>query len=356
MADNRPFRILICAVQIPFVSGGAENHIESLSKQLKARNFEVDIVKLPLKWYPPRQIINDAIAWRFLDLTESYGLPIDLVIATRFPSYVVQHPRKIAWVLHQHRQVYDLLTSDLTDFKDTPDDDHVRGMIYDLDKRSLLECKKIFANSNNVADRMKKYLNIDSEPLYHPPPLTGQYMCENYGDFILSVGRLEVNKRVDLLLKSLKHAPEPVKAIIVGTGPQQDNLKKLTADLGISSRVQFRGFVADDELLKLYARCGAVFYAPLDEDYGYITLEAFHSRKAVITANDAGGVLEFVEDGVTGYISEADPVVLGQSIKKWFLSDDRAQSMGEKGKERVTRITWDNVIKRLTSNLYEVRK
>jgi glycosyltransferase involved in cell wall biosynthesis len=353
---DRPLRIIICAVQIPFISGGAENHVESLRVQLLNRNYDVDVVRLPLKWYPPRQIISDTMAWRFLDVTHSYGLPVDLVIATRFPSYAVRHPRKIAWVLHQHRQIYDLLTTELTDFDDTPDNDQVRKLIYEMDSRSLRECRHLYANSENVAQRMKKYLDIDSEPLYHPPPLAGRYRCDEYGDFILSAGRLEVNKRVDLLLKALAETTNPVKAVITGKGPQSDNLKELCNTLGLADRVKFAGFVSDEELLTLYARCGAVYYAPVDEDYGYITLEAFLSSKAVITAEDSGGVLEFVTGDRTGYISFPSPEAVARNIDKWFASENRGRSFGQAGCEVCQEITWDNVIGRLTAVLREDRE
>jgi len=241
-------------------------------------------------------------------------------------------------------------------FDDLPDSDHVRKLIYEIDTRSLNECRHLFANSVNVSNRMKTYLDIDSEPLYHPPPLAGRYRCEEYGDFILSVGRLEVNKRVELLIRSLAQSRAPVKAIITGKGPQSDNLKALCAELGVADRVKFTGFVSDDELLALYARCGAVYYAPVDEDYGYITLEAFLSGKAVVTANDSGGVLEFVTNDRTGYISSPSPEAIAQNIDKWFHSEDRGRLLGKTGCELCREITWDNVINRLTAVLREDRK
>ncbi len=348
---NRPPRILICAVQIPFVYGGAENHIESLRRELVSRHYEVDVVRLPLKWYPPRQIINDVLAWRFLDLTHFYGLPVDLLITTRFPSYAARHPRKIAWVLHQHRQIYDLLNTAYTDFSDSPDDDEVRGILYDLDRKSLMECRDIFTNSRNVSHRMKKYLNIDSEPLYHPPPLTGRYECREYSDVVLCAGRLELNKRVDLFIRALSCTRHPICAHIVGQGPQGDNLKNLATELGLGNRVVFHGFVPEEDLIQQYATCGAVFYAPLDEDYGYITLEAFHSGKIVLTASDSGGVLEFVEDGRTGLIAEPHPEALARILDQWFEMPDRGRKLGETGKQTIRTITWDHVINALTSRL-----
>ncbi|HPQ40996.1 MAG TPA: glycosyltransferase [bacterium] len=348
---DRPPRILICAVQVPFVSGGAESHIESLRREFAARDYLVDVIRLPFKWYPPRQIINDVLAWRLLDLTHSYGMPVDLAVVTRFPSYCIRHPRKVAWVLHQHRQAYDFLNTDLSDFNDSPDDDEVRKCLYELDSRSLRECRRIYANSQNVAGRMKRFLDIESTPLYHPPPLTGRYRTEEYGDYIFTAGRLERNKRVDLLLQTLAATDRPVRAVIAGRGPMEPDLREMAAELGVSDRVSFAGFISDEELLSHYARCGAVWYGPLDEDYGYVTLEAFLSAKPVITVCDSGGVLEFVEDGVTGYVGQPGAEAMAAQLNRWHESPSRGRDMGEAGRERVCRLSWDHVIDALTGVL-----
>ncbi|HEU4793512.1 MAG TPA: glycosyltransferase family 1 protein, partial [Nitrolancea sp.] len=96
--------IIICATQVPFVRGGAEIHVEGLRDALLARGHRAEIVALPFKWYPKEEILKTALCWRLLDLTEANGSSVDLVICTKFPTWAVRHPRKIAWVIHQHRQ------------------------------------------------------------------------------------------------------------------------------------------------------------------------------------------------------------------------------------------------------------
>lgn len=348
---DRPPRVLICTVKIPFISGGAERHIQSLVRELKSRSFDVDVIELPLKWDVPRQIINDVLSWRLLDLTHSYGLPIDLIIGMKFPAYVIRHPRKIAWVLHQHRQMYDMLSTPYTDFHDTIDDDEVRRLLYQIDKKALSECSVRFANSKNVANRMQCYLHLSSEPLYHPPPLSGQYRCDEYGDFILSVARLELNKRVDLLIKALALTSTETKAVIVGSGPQEANLKELAVSFGVSDRISFVGQVTDSELLNYYSRCGIVYYAPFDEDYGYVTLEAFLSDKSVITTHDAGGVLEFVSNEFSGLVADPEPNSIAKRIDDWRCLADSGREYALRGKEIVRKISWDHVVDRLTESI-----
>ena len=74
---------------MPFVRGGAEFHVRELVRQLRAHGHDTELVSVPFKWYPKDEILAHAAAWRLLDLSESNGRPIDLVIATKFPTYFV---------------------------------------------------------------------------------------------------------------------------------------------------------------------------------------------------------------------------------------------------------------------------
>lgn len=100
--------VLVCAAQAPFITGGAEILVSELKANLERRGFRADVASVPFKWYPVSEIVRQALAWRLLDVTESNGTPVDLVIPTKFPSFLVRHPRKVAWLFHQHREAYDL--------------------------------------------------------------------------------------------------------------------------------------------------------------------------------------------------------------------------------------------------------
>ena len=88
-------RIAVCRPQVPFVYGGAELVADQLAAQLRVRGHEADVVTVPFKWYPGTRVLDQAFLWRLLDLTEADGHPIELVIATKFPSYGVRHPNKV---------------------------------------------------------------------------------------------------------------------------------------------------------------------------------------------------------------------------------------------------------------------
>ena len=346
-------RICICATQVPFHTGGAEIHVEGLRRELEARGFDVSVVTLPFDHSTRLEIIKSSLAWRLVNLQAggATGGP-DLVIATRFPSYAVKHPNKVVWLIHQYRQVYDLLGTPYSDFKDDPQDRQVVEMVRSIDRRALGEARALFTNSRNTADRLKRFNDLVARPLYPPPGLDGAYRCDKYGDFLFSVGRLDTLKRFDLLIRALQHTSAEVRCLIAGECPERRKLPALFEVLGLAERVQLLGRISDEELLVRYAEAFAVFYAPYDEDYGYVTIEAFRSRKAVITARDSGGVLEFVRDGINGYVcSSADPRQFARPIEQLHADRELAKRLGERGAEAVSEIAWDHVISSLTGRL-----
>jgi glycosyltransferase involved in cell wall biosynthesis len=342
--------VLVCEAQVPFVHGGAELHVRGLVDELRRRGYRAERVSIPFKWYPKSELLAQAAAWRLIDLSESNHQRIDAVIATKFPTYFVRHPNKIAWLFHQYRAIYDLAGTPYSEFVHAEGDVRLRDRLIGLDRDALGEARALFTNSRNTAARLARYNGLTAEPLYHPPPLAGQLNAGPFGDYVLSVGRLEGNKRVDLIVRALAHVSPGVRLVVVGDGPLRASLEETAAQAGVAARVTWTGGIDARALVDLYAGALGVVFPPFDEDYGYITLEAFLSRKPVITTTDAGGPLEFVEHGVTGFVVEPAPEAIGAAINR--LADDRraAQSLGDAGYDRVRAITWDGVVDRLLAN------
>ena len=89
-------RVLVCEAQTPFVTGGAEHHVRSLVQELIKQGYETSLVSVPFKSYPKTEILSHAAAWRLLDLSGGDGKSVDLLIATKFPTYFAGHPNKQA--------------------------------------------------------------------------------------------------------------------------------------------------------------------------------------------------------------------------------------------------------------------
>jgi glycosyltransferase involved in cell wall biosynthesis len=338
--------ILVCEAQVPFVHGGAEVHVRELVRELRERGYEAELVSVPFKWYPKEEILPHAAAWRLLDLSESNGRPIDLVIASKFPTYFVRHPRKVAWVIHQYRAAYELCGTPYSDFAHTELDVGLRDTLIRLDNEMLGECRAIFTNAKNTAARLAKFNGIAAQALYHPSRLSSRLKAGPYGDYILSVGRIESVKRVDLTVRALAMVPS-LRLFIAGDGTQRANVERVAQEAGVSERVTFLGTVADDQLIDLYAGALGVVYPPYDEDFGYVTLESFLARKPVVTCTDSGGPNEFVIDGVNGIVCEPQPEALAEAMNRLSADPGRAASMGDAGHDVARTITWDGVIEKL---------
>jgi len=334
---------------VPFVHGGAEVHVRELVRQLTARGFLAELVSVPFKWYPKEEILPHAAAWRLLDLSECNGRPVDLVIASKFPTYFARHPNKVAWLIHQYRAAYELCGTPYSDFAHTELDVGLRDTLMRLDCEMLGECRAIYANARNTASRLAKFNGLQAEALYHPPRLAKRLEAGAYGDYLLSVGRLESVKRVDLIVRAMAHIAPGVRLVIAGDGTQRANVEKLAEAPDVASRVTFLGSVGDDELVNLYRNALAVVYPPYDEDFGYVTLEAFLARRPVITCTDSGGPNEFVVDGTNGFVCEPAPEAIAAAANR--LAGDRklAAALGDAGHDVARRITWDGVIEKLVS-------
>jgi glycosyltransferase involved in cell wall biosynthesis len=339
--------VLVCETQVPFVRGGAEVHVRELVAQLRLHGHEADLVSVPFRWNPKHEILAHAAAWRLLNLSECNNRPVDLVIATRFPTYFVQHPNKVVWLIHQHRAAYELAGTPYSDFRHTEDDVAVRAELIRLDTAMLSECRKRFANAGNTAARATRYNGVSFEPLYHPPRLAARLRGGPAGGYMLAVSRLESVKRLDLAIRAMAHVPADVSLQVAGTGSERAALERLIASLHLESRVRLLGEVTDDEIIALYAGALGVIFPPYDEDFGYVTLEAFLARKPVVTTTDAGGPTEFVEDGVSGWVAPPDPAAIGEAVARLSADRARAARFGEAGYERARQVTWAGVIDKL---------
>ncbi len=340
MASSRRPSIAICAFQTLFTKGGAELQVTVLEHELKERGYPVEVVRIPFAW-AKADLLEQTLLWRLIKVEA------DLVIATNFPSYFVKHDNKVVWLNHQHRQLYELYGTPYSAFGSEPGDAETRHIIAAADARVLGEARRVFTTSRNVAQRLQRCNGVAGESLYHPPPLARSLAFREYGDFVLMPTRFENHKRPELFVEALRRSRSGLKGVIVGSGPLEAELRRRVHAYGLEDRVRFAGFVDDPTLVDLYARCRAVFYAPFDEDYGYVTLEAFHARKPVVTTPDSGGVLEFVDDGVTGLVADTDPAALAGSIDRLGASVDLCRRLGETGHERIRDISWDDVIARL---------
>ena len=348
-------RIILSTVQVPLIRGGAEILADELKKQLMLHGHQVDIVSIPFKWYPTQTLYNSILMGRMMELEEVAYQKVDGVIGLKFPAYYAHHPKKVLWLVHQHRQAYDLWNTQYGDLHLSGDGKKLRDFIVESDTYFLNQYKDRYTISKNVADRLQKFNGLVSHALYHPPHDAQKFYCDSYENFIFYPSRIDGMKRQWLLIEAARHFKSDLKVKIAGTGhvDEVEKLKKMIRDYGLEKRVELLGRISDEDKFNLYAKCKAVYFGCYDEDYGYISLEAQLSKKALIVHPDAGGPVEFIEPDQSGFIVAAEGKAMAQVMDRFVDDSSLASRMGEKGYQSLLQknVSWENVIQKLLAGL-----
>ena len=342
-------RVLVVTSAALFVRGGHMVIAEETVAALRRAGHEADLFVTPQNRFG-RQVSAYLATWLSDVGLTADGQAIDRVVSFRFPSYAVRHSHHVCWLNHRMREYYDLweaFAARLTPLGRLKEG--VRRQIFHfLDGRLLRRPGvRVVAQSRTIQSRLSRLGGIRSEVLYPPAPAFA-YRTDGYGDYIFAISRLDPLKRLDLLVEAaalVKHQGLRVK--IAGSGPDEARLRGRVRELGIEDRVELLGKIPDDEMIDHLARCRAVFFAPRDEDYGLVTLQAFRSGKAVVTATDSGGPTELVEDGRNGYVAPPDPQAMAACLDRLAQDESLASTMGHQGLADAQRHSWDSVVAEL---------
>lgn len=336
-------RIALATVTTPPIRGGAEILADGLAVALAEAGHAVHRIVTPFG-FDPGAVEDSMRLWSQIDFERFSGGSVDRVVCLKFPTWLMRHPSRIAWMLHQHRPAYELFGTPYG-LSDDPVGRRVKDAVTACDETALSELDGIFTISARVSERLKSATGFASRPLYHPPADEALFGVAAYEPFILVPSRLEALKRQDLFLEALAACRSPLVAAIVGDGGMRRSYEALAEKLGLANRVRFLGSISRRALINLYARCACVYFGPLDEDYGYVTLEAMLSAKPVVTLTDSGGALEFVVDGETGRIVVPAAEAIAEALEGIVASNATARALGEGGaaRYRALGIDWATV-------------
>jgi len=343
-------RIAVVTSSPPMVEGGHMVIARSLVQALRDAGHTADIIVTPQNPFG-RQASAYLATW-LTDVSSADGHPIDRVISLRYPSYAVRHRQHVCWLNHTMREYYDLWERfSVTLSPQGRIKERVRRAAIHAADRYLLtrNVTKLFVQSRTIQRRLAMWPELRSTVLYPPAPQR-PYRCFGYGDYVFMVSRLTRLKRADLLIEALA-VPEAagVRAVIAGDGEERGPLQELAAARGVGSRVTFAGRITDAELLEHLARCRVVCFPPFEEDYGFVTAEAFASRKAVITCRDSGGPAELIRDGVTGFISDPTPQALASALRRAIEDPATARRMGDAAFDAGAKLNWRDAVEQLTA-------
>lgn len=343
-------RVTISDSQVSFMRGGAEMLAIHLEQAIMGLGHDVEIVRFPINPNQPADLQRVIDFTTAEDLTRWIAAP-DVVIPLRFPGWLVQHPDRRVFILHQLRQYYEVF-SNTGDEAEQKAKSEVRERIVAADTAALGSASKLWALSGRVAERLEQNNGITAPPrLYVPPPGEADLYHGKYEMYIFVPSRQEKHKRQHLLIEAMRYVTNDVKAVIVGDGGAFHDNARLIDDYGLRERILHATWQTKQVMAAWYANCLAVFFAPQDEDYGFITLEAMLSGKPVITATDSGGPLEFVDDGENGYVVEPSAHMIAEKINHLAGRVRQAREMGMRGydKYRAMELSWEKVAQTILS-------
>jgi glycosyltransferase involved in cell wall biosynthesis len=332
----------------PMAEGGHMVIARELTRALREAGHDAHILVTPQNRFG-RQASAYLATW-LTDVTSTEGRSIDQVISLRYPSYAVRHPNHVCWLNHTMREYYDLWPQ----FSATLSP---QGLVKERVRRAFLHATdrylltnnvtKLFVQSRTIQQRLAMWPALRSTVLYPPAPERA-YRTDGYGPSFLFVSRLTRLKRADLVIRALATADGAgIAAVIAGDGEERAALERLASEVGVANRVTFPGRLDDEQLVDHLARCRAVVFPPFQEDYGFVTAEAFASRKAVLTCRESGGPSELVTDGANGFVVDPTPEALGRAMRR--VADDAAlaERMGQAAFEAGAALTWPETVRKL---------
>lgn len=343
-------KVIVASTIVPFINGGGVFIVDWLVEKLREYGHQAEAVKIPFV-HDYQSVLSQMLGLRMYHLEDT----CDRLIAIRTPAYLLKHPEKYLWFIHHYREMYDLWD---TEYNALPRENNtlaIREYVKRADEAAFNEAKRIYTNSQIVSKRLLEYNNIIAKPVYPPVLHPEQFWCETYGDYIYYSSRICGHKRQMLAIEAMKYVKTDVKLVISGKTENtviKDQIENTIRENDLQKKVKvYDRWISEEEKAKLLANCLAGIYIPYDEDsYGYPSLEAHHSKKAVISCTDSGGTSELLKDGYNGFIVEPDPQKLAAVFDRLYEDKKMAERMGENGMNRIQEleITWDNVIRRFT--------
>jgi len=244
----------------------------------------------------------------------------------------------------------------------TPDKNPVLGLLV---KRLLHRADYVTSVSSDLVRRAKELydftgrnevVHLGLTPPTVPPATRTDLGLEQDKIYLISVGRLVRRKSLDTMIKALARLNMTnVHALIVGDGPEQDNLASLARQIGIADRVHFRGFVSPEEKYQLLANADIFVLPSLHEAFGIVYVEGMNAGLPVIAARP-GGHEDYLEDGKTGYLlDQRDDAGLAENLRILCENATLRLEMGAYNAEKAKSLTmahtaekYERIIKELT--------
>lgn len=216
-------------------------------------------------------------------------------------------------------------------------------------KWALRHAEAHVAISTDIARRAHEHFgapdDIEIIPLGIAEPQFQQVPREALGmspgrKYIVAVGRLVRRKDYPTLLEALRILDrEDTSLLILGDGPERERIEELARQLGISHRVELRGFVSEEEKYQILANSDVFALASLHEGFGVVYLEAMYCGLPIVAA-DEGGQVDLLQDGATGkLVPIGDAKAIGDGLSELLADETLAERISDHNRKRIQKFS-----------------
>jgi glycosyltransferase involved in cell wall biosynthesis len=369
-------RICLLSKMYPPVSGGSAMYAYEIANALGKRGHDVDVYtqsksddKSSLSVHDNVSVYSLTTARRYLVTFETIYYSIrarsqvdlddyDIIHGTLMPASTITLSDRLTFdtpiVLTSHSFA---LSEVFAHSPEKPADYLLKYAFHPMnvvmDNIAARSADAVIAISSEMNDQLVTKYGLPSEKVttvshgvdtdrYRPRDGTHPAVSEDCLS-LLFVGRLISRKGADLAIEALAETDSTdIELLIAGTGRLGSKLEQLAADLGVSDRVNFLGYVPDEDLPLLYSSADVTLFTSNYEGFGLVLLESLASGTPVI-GSAVGGIPDMIEDGVSGYVVRRDPLSFADRIETLHTDREQLATLSETARDIAEQQTWDHV-------------
>jgi glycosyltransferase involved in cell wall biosynthesis len=382
------------------IAGGFEFVLRRIELELAQRGHSIDWLTVDVAGVPrvpfgvevpPHVWSGSSEFFTYLTLVDAFrrldARRYDVMISTQPPSFVVEHPRHLALFSHHLRVFYDLSDVYLAaGFADPELHARAEEGVRQIDAAALGQVEHFLAASEVVQERLSRYNGLSANVgVYHagigiPEGVLSAPLTDRF-EYPLCVSRHEFPKRTELFVHAMKFLPGTT-GVVVGTGGRLPWVRAIDTALSAAgvnleafeardlwlcrpgdgipvageaeSNVRFLGHVSDDNLAELYRGASCVVAPAYLEDYGLTAIEAMAFGKPLVVCKDGGGLTEFVEDGINGFVVEPTGPAIAAAVQRFVDEPELSRTLGRHARQRAGQYTWARAMEEITAGLERV--
>jgi len=371
-----PCRILVLNERDPLhpAAGGAEVHVDQISQRMQQMGFEITQAASSFPGAPARVRVGGMEVWRLGGLASYYPrVAWTCASETRRGRFdvVIEHLNKVPFcapaysavpVLAVNHHLFGRSAFLQVAWPIAATVVAIEKLIPLVYRGALFVAVSQSSKDDLIArgvspDRIRIIHNGIHFPKIEPKPMH-ERPCR-----VAYLGRLEPYKRVDLMLRSLATLIDrfpSLEIVLVGRGTARPHLERVAAELGLSKRTRFAGFVSDEERDILVGDARVCVCASVKEGWGITVTEA-NALGTPVVATDAPGLRDAVHDGETGLlVADGEPAAFTERLSRAIgdlLSDDTlAAHLSAGARDWAQRFDWDSAASKMAQAVEDARR